>query len=269
VLKHRVIAALVLIPLVVLSVLYLPTEAFAVLLAVVVLLGAWEWAQLVPLVSTAARIGLVAATGALLVLAWLLRRQDGFPQWLLLAALIWWCCAALWLVRPRWGTGRPVLKLAVSALTLLPPWFALVLLHLQSRELVLYVLVVVWVADSGAYFAGRHWGRHRLAPAVSPGKTWEGVAGGMAGGAAVAAAAGYFLGLSDAALLQFVMLGLVVIAVSILGDLSISLLKRQQGIKDSGHIIPGHGGILDRIDSLTAAAPVFAMGYEWLNLGSA
>jgi phosphatidate cytidylyltransferase len=268
VLKHRVIAALVLIPLVVLSVLYLPTAQFAVLLAVVVLLGAWEWVRLVPLASPAARIGFVIATGATLMLAWLLRRLDGFPQWLLLAAVIWWCCAAVWLARPRWGKGQPVLKVAVSVVTLLPAWFALVLLHLQSPELVLYVLVVVWIADSGAYFAGRAWGSHRLAPAVSPGKTWEGVAGGMAGGALFAAGAGHFLGLSDMGLVQFVILGLVTIAVSIVGDLSISLLKRQQGIKDSGHIIPGHGGILDRIDSLTAAAPVFAAGYEWLNLGS-
>ena len=267
-LKHRVIAALVLIPLVVLSVLYLPTAQFAVLLAVVVLLGAWEWVRLVPLASPAARIGFVAATGATLMLAWLLRRLDGFPQWLLLAAVIWWFCAAVWLARPQWGKGQPALKVAVSVLTLLPAWFALVLLHLQSPELVLYVLVVVWIADSGAYFAGRAWGSHRLAPAVSPGKTWEGVAGAMAGGALFAAGAGYFLGLTDMGLVQFVILGLVTIAVSIVGDLSISLLKRQQGIKDSGHIIPGHGGVLDRIDSLTAAAPVFAAGYEWLNLGS-
>lgn len=265
-LKQRVIAALVLVPLVVLGVLYLPTAAFAALVAGIVLVGAWEWANLVPLVTPASRYGFLAAMAALLFVAWKLQPLPEFRHWIPGVAVIWWCCVALWLMRPLWGKGNRTLKILVSVLTLVPAWFALVVLHARSPELVLFVLVIIWIADSGAYFAGKAVGKHRLAPHISPGKTWEGVAGGAIGGGIFAAVSASLLGLQMPALIGFVALGLVVVAVSVVGDLFISLLKRQQGVKDSGHIIPGHGGVLDRIDSLNAAVPVFVAGYGWLSL---
>jgi len=265
VLKQRVIAALVLIPLVVLSVLYLPTPVFAALMAVFILLGAWEWTNLVPLETPAGRLGLLAGIGGLLFAVWNLGPVPEYRQGILGVAVIWWCLVTCWLLWPHWGKGNRVLKVLVSVVTLVPAWFALVVLHGESPELVLFTLVIIWIADSGAYFSGRAMGRHRLAPAISPGKTWEGVAGGMLGGGIFAGIIGVVLGFEGSALIEFVALCLVVVAVSVVGDLFISLLKRQQGVKDSGHIIPGHGGVLDRIDSLNAAVPVFAAGYGWLS----
>lgn len=265
-LKQRVIAALVLVPLVVLSVLYFPTWLFAVLMALVILLGVREWSNLVPLTSRGGQLVFMLGMGALLFVAWELRDSVQYRQTIPGLAVAWWCIVTAWLLRPQWGKGNRPLKIVAGALTLIPAWFALVLLHMQSPELVLFTLVIIWIADSGAYFAGRAFGRHRLAPAISPGKTWEGVAGGIAGSAVFAAIAGSILGLAGPVLVKFVGLSLVVVAISVIGDLFISLLKRQQGVKDSGQLIPGHGGVLDRIDSLNAATPVFVAGYSWLSL---
>src|SRR5690606_7006029 len=143
---------------------------------------------------------------------------------------------------------------------LLPPWAALAYLHGAGDDgpgLVLTVFAIVWSADSGAFFTGRALGRHKLAPAVSPGKTWEGVAGGVILAGVVAGAAGYLLELPVGAL---VAIGAATALVSVLGDLTASIAKRNIGVKDTGRLLPGHGGMLDRIDSLTAAAPAFVLG---------
>jgi phosphatidate cytidylyltransferase len=133
---------------------------------------------------------------------------------------------------------------------------------------VLYLLVLIWTADSGAYFAGRRWGRRKLARHVSPGKSWEGVAGALVLGGGFALACGAGFGYAGPALALFTLIGLATVAVSVLGDLFESLVKRYRDVKDSGGLLPGHGGILDRIDSLTAAAPFFAAGIALLGLPS-
>ena len=130
--------------------------------------------------------------------------------------------------------------------------------------LLLYAFVLVWAADSGAYFAGRAFGKHKLAPKVSPGKTWEGVVGGLCTAAILAFIFMYFFEatlLGQRSVSGFVLLSVATVAISVLGDLTESMFKRESGIKDSSQLIPGHGGVLDRIDSLTAAVPFFAYFY--------
>ncbi len=271
-LRQRVITALLLIPLVVWAIFGLPSWALAMVLGALVLLGAWEWTRLIPLASLPARLIYLLLVAVALAAAWRLSRVH--PELLLAAAALWWLAATAWVLcypGAQAGTrSASVVKWVCGFLTLVPAWAALTILHatpLQGPWLVLLVLVLIWVADSGAYFAGRKWGRHKLAPAVSPGKTWEGVGGALAACVPLVLGAGVALDLSTRALLLLLPLCLLVVAISIVGDLFESLLKRDQGLKDSGTLLPGHGGVLDRIDSLTAAAPVFALG--WRLIGGA
>jgi phosphatidate cytidylyltransferase len=156
-----------------------------------------------------------------------------------------------------------------GALVILPAWAALCTLHASAERgptVTLMLLMLVWLADIGAYFAGRRWGEKKLAPAISPGKTWEGVYGGLLSSLLFAAIAGAIFSRSLSWTLAFMMVSLLTVMFSVAGDLLESLMKRQSGIKDSGNIIPGHGGIFDRIDSLVAAAPLFLIGFLWLDL---
>ena len=265
---QRLVTALLLIPLVVLGVLWLPTDYFRWVVGGLVLLGALEWARLSGVVSPAAQgafagvlaLGLVAGT-------WVLARGTWLP-WVFGLVGAWWLASAEYLLRRR-GAVPPVLppapsylQLAAGALILASTWLSLCYLHggQGGPQTVLYLLVLVWVADSAAFLVGRRWGRRKLAPGLSPGKTWEGVYGALAGGLACGVLWSLARDYGPGELLAFSALGLVVILFSIVGDLFESLMKRLRGVKDSGHLLPGHGGVLDRIDSLTAAAPVFALG---------
>lgn len=271
-LKQRVLTALILIPLVVWAIFGLSTPVLSLLLAVLVLMGAWEWTRFVPLESQPFRVVFLLILGLCLVGTWLLfmRRGTLFP--VLLLALVWWCVAFVWVLRYRGesasstNTARFARGIA-GFLTLVPAWGALVGLHsspVQGSWLLLFVLVLMWVADSGAYFAGRSFGKTKLAPHVSPGKTWEGVAGGVVATGIYATVAGYYFGFQNSRLVLFVIVAMVAVVFSVLGDLLESLLKRGQGLKDSGTLLPGHGGVLDRVDSVTAGAPVFLLGYSLL-----
>jgi len=273
VLKERLVSALIMIPLVILAVLKLDLSWFALLVAAAMLLGAWEWGALIPLRGTGARIGYLVLTLALIAVSWRSARSDIFVDTVLWAALAWWVFALFWITRPPLGgsetSAHSLAKALLGCGLMVGTWLALVVLHSrpdQGPHWVLYLLVLVWVADSGAFFAGRQFGRTKLAPQVSPGKTWEGVFGGLFACALFAFGYARFLNLQGAALAGLVLVSLVTVLFSVVGDLLESLLKRQQGVKDSGTLIPGHGGILDRIDSLFAAAPIFLLGLRWTDL---
>ena len=260
-LGQRVRTALILIPLVIASVLYLPTEALASVFALAVAIAAVEWAHLAGVAQKSRcylyALALLVILALLLVTGWVSRWQLPMAA----AASLWWLLVTLMLWRYRPGQSAvagTALKLLFGVIVLVPAWAALVALHGQAQGplLVIYLMVLIWVADSAAYFSGRRWGQVKLAPAVSPGKTREGVYGALVG----AALCGLLLGVAYpgiAPLVALVLISVVVALVSVVGDLLESLMKRQSGIKDSGQLLPGHGGMFDRIDSLTAAAPLF------------
>jgi phosphatidate cytidylyltransferase len=267
-LRARLRTSAWLVPGFVAAVLLLPTALFAVFLGVIVLLAAWEWGALAGVDDTLARIGTVAALGLTLLLLWRL----GAPMLALVPALLWWLGFAAFLprldVQPavagvQWGL------LALGVLLLAAPWLALVRLHGDldgGRLVVLGLVAMIALADSAAYFVGRRFGRHKLMPRLSPGKTWEGLAGALGAVGLALLLAGWLLGLDGAGGATLVLLGVVTVVLSVVGDLFESWLKRRRGVKDSGALLPGHGGVLDRIDSMTAAAPVFALGLIWLGL---
>jgi phosphatidate cytidylyltransferase len=273
VLRTRLISAAILVPLVVYGVLRLDTRIVAVILALIFCAALWEWSRLVPLragLSCAAYTGMAALLMGLLW--WVSPERVLVP--LLAVAVGWWLVALFWLARPGFcaaghSRGCTLLKLVAGLLTTLPAWAGLVVLHRHGSrgpELMLLLLVMTWLADSGAYFAGRYFGRHKLAPAVSPGKTREGVYGGLLASLLFAAAAGWWFSHSLVWTASFCMVSLPAMLFSVAGDLLESLMKRQSNSKDSGSIIPGHGGVFDRIDSMTAAVPVFLGGFLWMGL---
>ncbi len=262
-LRQRVLTAFVLGPLVIAAVLLLPTQAFAAFLGLVALGAAWEWGTLAGLDGGSARAAFLALVALCLLLLWL------FPQWrpwLVATGALWWLVQAVRLSRVREivpRTGFRSRLLAAGLLVLAAPWAAMVDLHgIEARgpALVLFLMMLVWTADSLAYFVGRRWGRTKLAPAVSPGKTRAGVYGALAGAALWGLVFGWARSLGIGGTLLAALVCAVAVLASVVGDLYESLLKRQRGVKDSSHLLPGHGGLLDRLDSLTAAAPVFVLG---------
>jgi phosphatidate cytidylyltransferase len=220
-------------------------------------IGAWEWAGLARL-STAARLA-YAAVCAVGMAAALLWASPTAAFVILVIALAWWVLAFIAVLTfPREFAMSAVG--VVGFLVLLPSWFLLVRLHGSvplGHELAMTVLAIVWAADVGAYTFGRWLGRVKLAPAVSPGKTWEGVTGGVLAAAAASWVAALWLGLPGGAMVG---IGIATALVSVVGDLCVSVFKRNVGLKDTGTLLPGHGGVMDRIDSLTAAIPVFVLG---------
>jgi phosphatidate cytidylyltransferase len=259
VLRQRVITAAWLLPLALGGLFGLSGGAFALFAAAIVLLAGWEWTDLAGVTGRDRRLALVTGLGVLLMLLW----------WSGAVAAVWplWLGLAGWLVNLYWVSrypgrveqwGSTPRRLAMGLWVLLPAWVGLNVIRDAGVAWLLFVLLLVWGADIGAYFAGRALGRRKLAPRVSPGKSWEGVAGGLAVTLLLALAYSVWLGLGAGGLALLV-ITLVVTLASVLGDLLESMLKRHRGIKDSSRLLPGHGGVLDRIDSLTAALPLFAL----------
>jgi phosphatidate cytidylyltransferase len=265
--KKRVITAVVLIAILLAVVLWMPDWATIVALTVIVLAGAWEWSAFLRLSQAWQRWIYVAVVAALLPLVWHFTRDLDGLKLVLQIAVIWWVVALGWVMfAPRMVTSWAAAIAGILALV--PAWIALSRLRLDYAEgaaWLLFALALVQVADIGAFFVGRRFGRHRLAPNVSPGKTWEGVIGGILASALVAAIGSHYFGLP---LWQFLPLCLATVAFSIVGDLTESLLKRFAGLKDSGRLFPGHGGIMDRIDSVTGAAPVLVFGLLLIGTGT-
>jgi len=266
VLKARIATAAVLIALL-LVVLWLPPIATVLALTGIVLAGAWEWSAFLRSPAPAMRWSYVVLVAAVLPLTWRLSALPGGTRVVLMAAVIWWIIALAWVIFAPRRVARWSAALA-GLLALVPAWLALMHLRLEvprGAEWTLFVLILVWVADIGAFFFGRRFGKKRLAPEVSPGKTWEGAVGGFAVSALVAVAGSGWFGIAPVA---FVPLCLIAVAFSIVGDLTESLLKRFAGMKDSGTLFPGHGGVMDRIDSVTGAAPVLVFGLIALGVGA-
>lgn len=270
--KQRVITALVLTPLAIAVILLLPTSGFACVMAALALLGMHEWTRLAGLQSQTTRIAALLVVAAMLGIFWWAR--DTRAWWLVIAAgALWWLVATAWLRRFSFAAaptrGNITLKLLAGALTIVPAWTALLEIHAQPTQgpyWALLAVALVWAADTFAFLAGRRWGSKRLAPRISPGKTTAGAWGGLAGAMAIAVAGGWALQQRGMALLALAMLAALVVGASIVGDLFESLLKRHAGVKDSGTLFPGHGGLLDRMDSLFAALPFFALGKLALDL---
>lgn len=273
-LKQRILTAWVLVTVLLLAIFVFPPFWFHAFVALVLCAGAWEWSRLAGIENALLRLLYAAAFLPLLYL--LMHISDPVRDRLLLLSLFWWALAWL-LVRsyPRLSDlwHRPDLLLPAGLLVLLPGWLALLYLRALEAHVLYIVLLVALVAaaDTGAYFAGRRFGRHKLSPIVSPNKTWEGFAGGQLAACSVTwifLFGGFDLGLQLSAglVLQATLATMLLAATSVVGDLFESMLKRKSGMKDSGNLLPGHGGVLDRLDSLTAALPVYA--FILLNAGS-
>lgn len=271
-LKQRVITAILMAAAFLAGVYWLPLPALAAIFALVISLGAWEWGALAGFPGNKLRIpyALVALglAGTLFFyggLAGDAPRESVQP--VLGLACLWWCFALLWVKSFPASAGlwsSRFMRAIMGLLVLVPAWFAAVyLLHLEARGAMMVALVlIVATADIGAYFTGRALGRHALSPAVSPGKTWEGFWGGVAAVALLSVVLWSLLPdrFDHLSLTAAVVVALATAFTSVLGDLTVSMVKRFSGVKDSSTLLPGHGGLLDRLDSLCAAAPTFALG---------
>ena len=270
-LKQRILSSLILAPLFIAIVLLAPTALMEGVLSLVVVLAAYEWTKLAGLNYKVARFIYPLSLLCIIYLGKFFASTIDLYTWIYWIAAVWWMLVMLLLFSVQYLKASLVLsfplKLIMGALTLLPMWYAISDLFINYKigaELTLFIFMVIWSADIGAYFAGRSLGRTKLASLISPSKTLEGVAGGLLAVLIFASICAYFLGLQDEKLIYFIVISLISAVGSIGGDLFESLLKRQAGVKDSGKIIPGHGGLLDRIDSMTAAVPIFVFGYGCL-----
>lgn len=273
--RTRVLTALLLAPVAILAVLLLPSPWLLAVAALLFLAGTWEWARMSGVRGRLTR-GLLLAShaAAMAALAWWGHAPTAAPlQLVALVGVIWWQVALWWMWRFDFASrdsGRNrALKLMAGALSIIPAWAALALLHMDGElgpRWALLGFALIWAADSGAYVAGTRWGRTKLAPRISPGKTREGALGGIAASMLIGLVAFPFLGLGWAQLPLLMLAVGVACAYSIAGDLFESLIKRHSGCKDSGAVFPGHGGVMDRIDSVLAGLPVFWLLKELFGL---
>ena len=285
-LKQRIITALLLAPLAIAAIFYMSLENFSIFIMAVMAIGAWEWGPLMGFENKRRRIAFVLTTIILITSIWYYFPLMSFwndqaqlqstIQLILWIAVGWWLVsAALTFLYPRcssfWSSHRSI-RGVFGWLTLVPTWLAFVVLRsndyaedpYQGAQLIMFLFLMVWSADVGAYFVGKSIGKHKLMPNVSPGKTMEGFVGGVIFACILVALAGMSLDWNQQQFILVIGVTVVITTISVLGDLNESMFKRQAGIKDSGTILPGHGGILDRIDSLTATAPIYALCYAYL-----
>lgn len=276
-LKTRIITALILAPIAIGGIFFLPPLGFAFFTGAIIAVGAWEWANLAGITQPAGRVVYALVTAA--ILYGMFEVPATAVLWI---ALLWWV-GCLLMIRSypdgSDGWGKPAVRAVMGLLVLVPAWVGLNHLRTGGFQfgdiasnllLILYVFCIVWVADIGAYFSGRAFGRAKLAPRVSPGKSWAGVWGGLLAVGMFALLTGFLAQAGNGDIALLVLASLVTGGISVVGDLMESMLKRFRGIKDSSQLLPGHGGIMDRVDSLTAAIPVFALiitQLGWLTAG--
>lgn len=268
-LRTRILTSLVLAPAVGLAILYLPSWGFAILVSVMMLAAFWEWSRLSGVPGRPLRAVLTTLLGLGFYGLWL----QPYPQllWPALLALVFWGLALFWLIAPQFGArdtlANRFLKTAAGVILLAGAWAGAVYIRdgLPGGPIWLLVcLAVIYGGDSLAYFVGSRIGGRKLAPRISPGKTWAGLYGAVFGVAPLALALGWLKNLSGQTLALWMLLAMGCLLLSVLGDLVESIMKRHRQVKDSGRLFPGHGGVLDRGDSLFAALPAFALGLAWL-----
>ena len=265
-LYQRILTAIPLAILVFWIIFYQSSEVFFGFLLFVVFVAAWEWARLSALPTVAARIAFAAVLTALL---WAISVYlQAYLEWLIYAAVMWWFSISYYLKKatPQAPSQRFRMdKLLVAFIVLPAAAIAMRDIHAmnQGPQWLFYALSLVWVADIGAYFSGKRFGRNKLAPNISPGKTKEGLLGALVATSLYTLAASFYFELDREHSVLLVLASVIVTLISVSGDLYFSFLKREVGLKDSGRILPGHGGILDRIDSVLAAMPVFLLAYQW------
>lgn len=273
--------ASVLAPLAISGIFFLPLQLFILMVAGITLVGLWEWTKFV---TASSRLDAIVLPSIFLIgsiFAWPLKGDDlgifsTIAGSITLVGALWWLVVAFMVVRyPKgigWWEKKPLLQQGFGVLTLVPFLWSVALLRAYQYDiapylgakLVFLVCLLVWAADSGAYFAGKRYGKRKMAPKVSPNKTVEGLIGGLITAVLVTLIAANLLAVPFTSIGMLSLVAIVTSFSSVLGDLAESMFKRVAGVKDSGRILPGHGGILDRIDSLTAAFPVFAVLYFWL-----
>ena len=295
-LKQRIITAAILATVIVSAVLMLPSDYFSLLIAIIVLIGAWEWLNLIDINSPAKRAVFIGTLifAMLFIHLWTyllealvpvmdnlatkykfemedIRKQSGILEWLVIPAVLFWLLVMLLIRKAPLEMLTLQLRLRYKSLIgwgiLLASWMFLSRLRsFYGSELTLYFLLLIWIADIAAYFSGKKWGKTKLAPDISPGKTVEGVYGALASSAVcaiilcIALSIIYGKPITVMVAGDLILLSIITVQISVYGDLFFSLVKRQRGVKDSGNLLPGHGGVLDRIDSLIAAAPIFYAG---------
>ena len=270
---HRILTALILIPLVIIALFFAPLSIFSYLMIAVCGMAAWEWTNFLAITKPLNKVVFTFFVVMLLSLVYLIPNTELIKyrlfNYIICLSIIWWLVALLLVIgypkSAKYWSNSLVIKLLFAFFTLVPFFISMIELRSINYTLntytgavwLLYVFVVVWATDTGAYFVGRALGKRKLAAKVSPGKTIEGFLGGI-GSAILISIFVYFTDYFQLSFATFILSSLMAIFVSVLGDLTESMFKREAGIKDSGNLIPGHGGILDRIDSLTAAIPMFA-----------
>lgn len=265
-LRERVITAIVLAVLLLSIVFLLPAIVTLLLILVAFLVGAWEWSAFLRTPARAASMGLRLAYVALIALGLLVGWQASATlagaSLLLGLSCLWWLAAFFWVAFAP-ARGAAAAAAFAGVFVLVPAAVALARVRywsgpgIEGSLLLISLVLIIFAADIGAYFAGRRFGRHKLAPQVSPGKSWEGVAGGVGAAALVALVIGSYYGFPS---WPWIAIAIAAAAISVVGDLCESLFKRHTGLKDSGSIFPGHGGVLDRLDSLTAGVPLLVLG---------
>ncbi len=280
-LLKRILTAIVLATLAISAIFYLPTLLFHLFIGIIILIAAWEWAGLIGLHKTSRKLmflfilivpmlGVTFFTQVLELLSRVLdnpeiKKQSGALEWLVIGPVIFWVFMTFAIKRAPQGLldlkVKESYKIFIGWFLLLSAWMFLVKLKTYyGAEAALYFLLLIWVADISAFFVGKKFGKDKLSPAISPGKTMQGLYGALFSGLICSVLLVLYYGYPLMIASDFIMLSLLTVLISIYGDLFFSLVKRQSGVKDSGSLLPGHGGVLDRIDSVIAAAPFYYAG---------
>ena len=271
-LKIRVMTAVILLVLFLFALFFLPVAGWSALVILVVLQGSSEWARLAKLTNVKAHLFWWLSLLIMLALVWFDGHHSAVQQILphllvyAISALLWLFIVPTWLMM-GWKVERPILMVLTGWAVLIPTGLAMLDLRAISPWLLLVVMGLIWASDISAYFAGRKFGKNKLAPSISPGKTWEGVAGAMLGVSVYVLVVGSFSSFFNPGAgfgPRQILPGLLLVSwwwvgLAVIGDLFESAIKRQAGVKDSGALLPGHGGLLDRIDALTSTLPLAAL----------